>query len=385
MKQKWGREENAGNWPSDKPVWTIVAFCVAVLSVIGIGYYHSEREWTPLQRHYLGTYTGTRIAGAIRKQASYTLLMVVMRKGSRLAIDPDVAEVTTATGKNTFTLTKESLKTGAVRLEWQRGLYDNGKLHVFLGHWIYQDQTLTDLVKPAVTGGLGILLLGLIVAIPKDAARARERKHGRVLKGPELVTAGVFNRRTRADGIGFLLEQNLAAKMTGRNRWLRIPRSVESSHFLIMGDSGTGKSALIRQTLLRVEERGETAIVYDPALEYTPQFFNPSRGDLVLNPLDARMPYWTPGDELRHEAEALTLATSLFPDRHNENSFFIESPRKIFALLVDVSPDAGGVGVVDVPSARDRPKSERNGIRRDDRFPIAATAKRCARNPEHGR
>jgi len=105
-----------------------------------------------------------------------------------------------------------------------------------------------------------------------------------------------------------------------------------------MGDTGTGKSALIRQLLVAVEKRGESVVIYDPALEYTPQFFDPSRGDLILNPLDQRMPYWTPGAELRHDAEALTLAASLFPDRHNENPFFVEGPRKIFAHLLTFHP-----------------------------------------------
>ena len=105
-----------------------------------------------------------------------------------------------------------------------------------------------------------------------------------------------------------------------------------------MGDSGTGKSALIRQMLTQIEARGETAIVYDPALEYTPQFYTPERGDAILNPLDARSPYWTPADEWRHEAETLTLATSLFPDRHHENAFFTEAPRRIFAHLLTLRP-----------------------------------------------
>ncbi len=48
---------------------------------------------------------------------------------------------------------------------------------------------------------------------------------------------------------------------------VQIPRAVESSHLLIMGDWGTGKSALIRQILCQLEARGDTAIVYDPALE----------------------------------------------------------------------------------------------------------------------
>src|SRR3989454_544461 len=107
-----------------------------------------------------------------------------------------------------------------------------------------------------------------------------------------------------------------------------------------MGDSGTGKSALIRQILRQLEERGDTAIVYDPALEYTPQFYTPERGDVILNPLDARSPYWSPGDELRHDAEALTLATSLFPDRNYENQFFTEGPRRIFAHLLTFKPTA---------------------------------------------
>ncbi len=66
---------------------------------------------------------------------------------------------------------------------------------------------------------------------------------------------------------------------------LSIPRAFESSH-VILWASGTGKSALLRQVLMQIAERGETAIVYDPALEYTPQFYQPSRGDLILNPLD---------------------------------------------------------------------------------------------------
>jgi hypothetical protein len=34
----------------------------------------------------------------------------------------------------------------------------------------------------------------------------------------------------------------------------------------------------------------------------------------------------------------LTLATSLFPDRHHENSFFTEAPRRIFAHLLTLKP-----------------------------------------------
>jgi type IV secretory pathway TraG/TraD family ATPase VirD4 len=152
------------------------------------------------------------------------------------------------------------------------------------------------------------------------------------------VSVRRFNRRTRANGIRFVQVPPLAARLLGIRPVLRIPRAIESRHLLVMGDSGTGKSALVRQLLGQLEDRGDTAIVYDPALEYTPQFYLPERGDVILNPIDARSPYWSPGDELRHEAEALTLATSLLPDRVNENPFFTEGPRRIFAHLLTFRP-----------------------------------------------
>src|SRR5260370_30044821 len=99
------------------------------------------------------------------------------------------------------------------------------------------------------------------MAIPKDAARGRIRKHGRRLKGPELVTGRTFNRRNRSDGIGFLQQQSFTQKIFHRKAWLRLPREIESSHILVMGDSGKGKSALIRQILMEIEDRGDKAIV----------------------------------------------------------------------------------------------------------------------------
>ena len=64
MKQKWGRMDDAGEFPSDRAAWTIGAFCLALLSVFAIGLYRYMRVWTPLQRHYLTTYVGTPVAEA---------------------------------------------------------------------------------------------------------------------------------------------------------------------------------------------------------------------------------------------------------------------------------------------------------------------------------
>ncbi len=150
MKQKWGRPDDAGDFPSDKAAWTIGAICVALLSVFAIVGYRYMRVWTPLQRHYITAYVGTPVAGAFRTDGWYTLLMVVTRKGTRMALDNEVEPFVTEKGENTFTLTEEAIKVGDLKLEWQRARYDSSKLHEFLGHWIYQDQTLTDLTRPSL-------------------------------------------------------------------------------------------------------------------------------------------------------------------------------------------------------------------------------------------
>src|SRR2546426_270961 len=266
----------------------------------------AEPPFRCLQRLFLSAYLRIDFASALAlKTGRYRLLQVIDRKGSRLPLDEEVRPMTAATDEPAFGLTDLGVQAGDLRLAWQERRYDHAQLHALLREWIYRDQTLSDLAMPTLWGSLAVFGVGLFVAIPKDVARAHARRHGQRLKGPELVSAATLNRRTRADGIGFVQTSNFVARLCGRRSWVRVPRAIESSHFLIMGDSGTGKSALIRQILCQLEDRSETAIVYDPALEYTPQFYTPERGDVILNPLDARGTYWRPGDELRHEAEAL--------------------------------------------------------------------------------
>src|SRR5213080_4630871 len=270
---------------------------------------------------------------------SYWTVSAVGKKGSHWALDEEVIEVKAGTGETALALTPEAVAIGDVRLVIQKVLWDSARLHDFLGQWIYRDETFLDFIKSGLLGGVVVFLVALALAIPKDSRRARERKEGRRLKGPELVTARKFNRRNRSDGIGFdLTKRTLIHKAFGKVQRLVLPRDAESSHILIMGDTGMGKSTLIRQILLQVEARGDTAIVYDPALEYTPKFYKPERGDIILNPIDQRMPYWSPSDELTHVTESSTLAASLFPHRHNENAFFTEGPRKIFAHLLTFRP-----------------------------------------------
>ena len=129
------------------------------------------------------------------------------------------------------------------------------------------------------------------------------------------------------------------SERTRKDTIVRLPARSEAKHIEVMGDTGVGKTTLLIQMLSQIEDRDESAIVYDPAGEFIQRFYRENRGDIVLNPLDARSPYWSPSSELRSPAEARTIATSLYqPTSDKQGEFFTETPQKVFAHMMKYRP-----------------------------------------------
>ena len=256
------------------------------------------------------------------------------KRRGRAALDSDVQPGSTPQfgGKPLpLMLTPEAAKHGTFYLmrESLRN-YQNKALHAWIARWIYQDVPIYKLFTMQFVFGLVAFALQLPFSIRKDIRRIKDLRYGRRLKGPVLVNGKQFTKAVAGNGIGITTNDSKLP--------LRIPRDAENKHFLIVGDTGSGKSSVIRQMLYQVEARGDSAIVYDPACEFVKQFYNPHRGDIVLNPLDARMPYWNPSKELRRKAEAKALAVSLYQPEGVSNRFFVEAPQKIFAHLLTYLP-----------------------------------------------
>jgi type IV secretory pathway TraG/TraD family ATPase VirD4 len=349
---EWGRKEYLKAWPSRTPVWTWTAIFLSVFFMAGMLTLEYEQSWTAAERLYLSDYlkSGARGKASATSTGKYTLLEAVVGKGQRLVMGDEIEAVPELDGRPGYRLTDEGVKDGISRLTWVTGVFNDRGLHRVMSEAVYADHESWEFYQKPVYATLAFFVLALFVAVPKDRARRMIWKHGRRLRGPELVTTAEFNTKLgrskglmtySPDGVSFINEeQTWADKIFRKNlsRWARIPREREAMHFLIVGDSGTGKSAAIRQMLSQIWERGESAIVYDPAMEYLPQFYNEARGDVILNPMDERCPFWSPGNEVPHEAEALTLAASLFQDQGRESRFFVEAPRKIFAHLLNLKP-----------------------------------------------
>src|SRR5688500_7292292 len=127
--------------------------------------------------------------------------------------------------------------------------------------------------------------------------------------------------------------------------WIKIPRSDETEHIMLLGDPGTGKSQTIHHFLLQIADRqsAEAVVIYDPACEFVKRHYNSQRGDVVLNPVDKRSPYWSPAVELESLPDKKLLAESFLPGKPDANQastsgFFLKAARAIFGRMLELRP-----------------------------------------------
>jgi hypothetical protein len=334
---KWGRKETM-IWPPHSPIYTYGAVFMAVVLTGLFLYCRFSFGNSRLQRFYTPIYIRSSIAGAIGtgRQDNYRMLMVGARGiPPRLATNADVTDGKTPQpgGKPIpLALSKSALQHGYVLLYLgPEQSYIDARLSAYLKSAVYGGDTLSDLYELPLLFGVASLVIQLPFSIAKDVRRRKQLRYGRRLRGPEMLTPKEFNLRVEGDGIGI--------KTDGMKAMIRIPKRAEAQHMQIIADTGGGKTVILLQILRQIKHRGDSAIVYDPARDFVRRFYDPKRGDVILNPLDKRCPYWGPSEELRRRSEAKALAVSLFqPPQDRKGEFFIESPQKIFAFLMAYGP-----------------------------------------------
>jgi hypothetical protein len=236
MRTKWNRAKRTGE-PSTQPVYTYVLMLLSILATLGVQGFCYERVWTPLERHYLGAYSASQIAGVVRDNGRYTLLQVVTRKGSRLALDSDVVPAVAESGENTFALTEEASKHGALRLEFHRIYCNNSEMHAYLANWIYQNQTSMDLVRPALWVGLVLFFAGLLPATYLDRRRFIALRYGRRPSGPDLMNLAKPDPKQRFQDFGLVDEKRMVLdRMFVLRKKLPVQLCKENPHVSVMAE-----------------------------------------------------------------------------------------------------------------------------------------------------
>jgi Type IV secretion-system coupling protein DNA-binding domain len=171
---------------------------------------------------------------------------------------------------------------------------------VALLSWNIGRSFLSPLLRPdaLTTAGLGAAFL-MLFAYVAGLISFRNVEDMQTLRGARLHDA----RRSRA--------RHGMLHLAGIN----VPASDEAKHFKLLGTTGTGKSTAIRGLLRSALARGDRAIIADPDGSYLAHFYDPERGDQILNPFDARSARWSLFGELETPYDIEQLARALIPEQ----------------------------------------------------------------------
>ncbi|WP_158789381.1 type IV secretion system DNA-binding domain-containing protein [Granulicella sp. L46] len=317
-------------------LWLILLFALGPLLLILPASLWLSWTMNPVQTYYLGTYTACSL---LRGDPG---AMTTVRYAEKTApgrtpetLLPDDA-VKGSDPKHPLALGSKALAEGwrAVAIA-SPGKVRAKELQAYLQAAVYEgDSPWAIFLRPicyVLAAVVFLYALWFQFGRRNRLGRKQEQRHGRRTKGPELLSR---LHGSSDGGIRFQMERKGIF-----GKWLpapgfHIPRRLEASHILLMGDTGSGKSSAIRQLLRQIEDRGESAIVYDPAMDFLGEFYSPKRGDLILNPLDERCPYWGLGDEIDRPETATTIAAAMLPDKEYEKAFFTDAPRRVLAHLL---------------------------------------------------
>lgn len=203
-----------------------------------------------------------------------------------------------------------------------------GKRYKLTAGALYRDRVIAERVAPVGDEYKSAFLFWFVLsvfvygsAVYIFSRKGRKLAEDNLLRGGQLVDAGELAKAVKKAG-------KASAVKVGA---VPLPEGAEVQHMLVSGAPGAGKSVLISSILDEVANRGESAIIYDKTGDFVARFYDESRGDVILNPLDERCPYWNPWEEISHPADALRLARSLIPDATGEGAYFHSSAQSLLA------------------------------------------------------
>ncbi|OJY68094.1 MAG: conjugal transfer protein TraD [Sphingobium sp. 66-54] len=186
-----------------------------------------------------------------------------------------------------------------------------------------------DLVRTwAIWGcwlGFGTWLVGLIASRGALARRRERLLADRWIGGTQVV------------------KEKQLARLTGKEADARtlsigkvpIPTRLETRHMAMIGTTGSGKTTALRQLLDGIEARGEAALVYDTSGEFIAHYYDPARGDVILNPFDARCTFWSPFAEIAHPADADRIAHQLITETgQHDSDVWLDTSRILVANMI---------------------------------------------------
>lgn len=165
--------------------------------------------------------------------------------------------------------------------------------------------------------------------------RGKSKFQDTLLRGNHLVEPEVLKE--------MIISQELASDLNIDG--LPLIKDRETSHILITGTTGAGKTNLFRTLMPQIRARANRAIIVDTTGDMVEKFYNPET-DILLNPLDERSVSWNLFQECHTQTELEGFAEALIPSGSSQSdSFWDESSRIVFTAALNKLKETGNESI----------------------------------------
>jgi len=190
-----------------------------------------------------------------------------------------------------------------------------------------RDEMFASAGLGALAGG-GLIGLFLVAFWWRGAQLGRQKR----IRGAEMVTAAELRRRVQARHLRTLVRLPGGKRLRPYSiAGIPYPERTETQHTIVSGTTGSGKTVLISDLVAQIRARGERCVIYDKMGSYTRAFFDKDR-DVLMNPLDARAPRWSPFLEARDPRDFDMMAAALIPQQKDTvDPFWVTAARQLFS------------------------------------------------------
>ena len=151
----------------------------------------------------------------------------------------------------------------------------------------------------------GFGTIGTLLYLLGDWHNNRER----VLRGRQILLGSELAKRTR------LKEHKNTGPVQIELAGVPLPLKCETSHLLMVGGTGSGKSTGIDEMISFAKARGDRVFVIDPNGHALSRFGK--KDDVVLNPFDSRSKGWSLFNEIKNRYDYERLAKCVVSDAAN--------------------------------------------------------------------
>ncbi len=179
---------------------------------------------------------------------------------------------------------------------------------------------IDKLVEQNSIKSLWAALVMVIIVISFFIIRGYRQSLKKLERGGEIVSAKILKRMIK--------KQKLASDL--HLDGLPLIKHKETSHILITGTTGSGKTNCFHTLLPQIRARPNRAIVVDLTGDFVAKYYREGQ-DVLLNPLDERSVNWSPWADCLTETHFDALAAAIVPKSSSGDKFWENASKALLS------------------------------------------------------